>query len=737
MSSSRFALFLLVAVMLVLLAATPGETTRSSTAHVRRHFVRGERASPDHPVQLVVALRQRNLAQLERELYAVSDPWSPRYGQHLTHEQVAALVAPPAAVVEQVVRYFRSMDPERAHVEVVRTRDMVGVQLPASSLEKALGVQLYEYRHRWSNRMVVRTEQAWALPADIAEHVELLTGLSELVVYPSEHRLRRRQLHNAALLHAKATSNDNSPVISTVMGGSSHISPALALFCADGTPMSSLSGEGACEVYGIRLQVDQGLNALTKKQLSLDQLQCSVGAHSHQVECTTQLPVMPWQRCNISAQTLYSDGQTSSVYYYPVLYAPTTFSVPQTLSTRYNIPQNLRGSSVRNSQSVASFEDQFFSHDDLYRSFDAFGLPRQTPIVHGENVNAVPGGEAQLDITYIQGVGKGVPSIFWSVSGPGPAKPPGGGAYILTWAYEVLNATDPPLVTSISYGDTESGFRAAFGDDSYIHRFEAEVIKMGSLGLTVASGSGDAGASNVGEAGNDISNTDPTCNLVGRAFYPSCSAHVTGVSSTFLSHSTYPVCGQKLGGEPIHCDQVGEVPVGLSQGTPWTTGGSFSGILSRASYQNEAVENYLKIAAESLPPPSQFNSSNQAYADVSTIGYNLLMSLDNEFIPIGGTSSSGPIFAGMISLLNDARLREGRSPLGFLNPLLYRMAKERPQAFNDVTVGTNKDGDLEAPGSPYPSFCPHGFAARPGYDPATGLGTPNFGEFLDYVMSLP
>ena len=34
---------------------------------------------------------------------------------------------------------------------------------------------------------------------------------------------------------------------------------------------------------------------------------------------------------------------------------------------------------------------------------------------------------------------------------------------------------------------------------------------MASRGLTVIAGSGDAGWSNVGEMGNDLSNPDPTC----------------------------------------------------------------------------------------------------------------------------------------------------------------------------------------------------------------------------------
>jgi tripeptidyl-peptidase-1 len=38
---------------------------------------------------------------------------------------------------------------------------------------------------------------------------------------------------------------------------------------------------------------------------------------------------------------------------------------------------------------------------------------------------------------------------------------------------------------------------------------------------------------------------------------------------------------------------------------------------------------------------------------------------------------STPIFAGMITLINDQLLNKGKRPLGFLNPFLYA----NPQAF--------------------------------------------------------
>ena len=43
---------------------------------------------------LRISLKQPNFKKLEENLYAVSDPASPRYGQHLSKEQVEELVAP-------------------------------------------------------------------------------------------------------------------------------------------------------------------------------------------------------------------------------------------------------------------------------------------------------------------------------------------------------------------------------------------------------------------------------------------------------------------------------------------------------------------------------------------------------------------------------------------------------------------------------------------------------------------
>ena len=91
---------------------------------------------------------------------------------------------------------------------------------------------------------------------------------------------------------------------------------------------------------------------------------------------------------------------------------------------------------------------------------------------------------------------------------------------------------------------------------------------------------------------------------------------------------------------------------------------------------------------------------------------------------VGGTSASSPAFAGYVSLLNEARLKAGKPPMGFLNPFLY----QHPEAFTDVTLGSNKvDHDGQA--------LPYGFNCSKGWDPVTGLGTPRFDKLLSAAMA--
>jgi tripeptidyl-peptidase-1 len=60
--------------------------------------------------------------------------------------------------------------------------------------------------------------------------------------------------------------------------------------------------------------------------------------------------------------------------------------------------------------------------------------------------------------------------------------------------------------------------------------------------------------------------------------------------------------------------------------------------------------------------------------------------------PIGGTSCSAPIVAGLFSLINGVRLKAGKTSVGFINPAIYTLNSQNPNAFYDVTQGSNPDG---------------------------------------------
>jgi kumamolisin len=79
-------------------------------------------------------------------------------------------------------------------------------------------------------------------------------------------------------------------------------------------------------------------------------------------------------------------------------------------------------------------------------------------------------------------------------------------------------------------------------------------------------------------------------------------------------------------------------------------------------------------------------------------------------VPIGGTSAVAPLWAGLVALINQRLATLGKKPAGFINPILYANAG----AFHDITSGNNDiDHSL------------HKYASAPGWDPASGLGSPD------------
>merc|ERR1712130_121046 len=120
-----------------------------------------------------------------------------------------------------------------------------------------------------------------------------------------------------------------------------------------------------------------------------------------------------------------------------------------------------------------------------------------------------------------------------------------------------------------------------------------------------------------------------------------------------------------------------------------------------------------------------YNTSGRAYPDISAQATNYFVFATLPEPGVAGTSCASPTAAGVFSLLNDLRLQNGESTLGFLNPMIY----EHAQAFNDITTGSSS-----------PGFCStrtDGWPAKPGWDAVTGVGTPDYIKLASVVSALP
>ncbi|KAJ4479868.1 family S53 protease-like protein [Lentinula lateritia] len=276
--------------------------------------------------------------------------------------------------------------------------------------------------------------------------------------------------------------------------------------------------------------------------------------------------------------------------------------------------------------------------------------------------------EANLDIQYTVGVATGVPITFISV---GEDNTDGIDGFL-----DIMNNINgqiaPPFVSLLifsSYGFDEPDLTSTMAN-----QLCNAYMTSGTRGVSILFASGDGGVS--GSQSQSCSTFIPT--------FPSGCPFLTSVGAT---------------------QDVTETSASFSSG-------GFSNIFARPSYQTTPVATYLTALGSTNS--GKFSTTGRAFPDVAAQGVNVEIVDGGEAGLVDGTSCASPIFASVIALINDRLVAAGKSPLGFLNPFLYA----NPTAFFDITTGDN------------PGCNTNGFPAKAGWDPVTGLGTPNFASLL-------
>ncbi|KAG8418939.1 hypothetical protein J3459_011920 [Metarhizium acridum] len=379
---------------------------------------------------------------------------------------------------------------------------------------------------------------------------------------------------------------------------------------------------------------------------------------------------------------------------------------PKCLGRLYNIHYKAPGNSSKVRLGVSGYLEEHSNHADVRDFLEAeapelAGYDFGVELVNGGSDpqnRSTAGGEAQLDLEYAMGLGFPSQVTYYATGGRGDkigddGRPVTGDRSdnepYLEFLQALLDKPDGqvPHVLSVSYGDDELSVPRP-----YAERVCSMLGLLTGRGTSVIHSSGDGGSAG-GRVGN-CRTKDGTNTKVTMSTFPASCPWVTAVGAT-SNHAEPP------------------------PGAAFSSGG-FSQYFERPAWQAAAVDGYVEAIDGHLD--GYYNASMRAVPDISAVGTNFLVIVGGRRSLLEGTSASAPVFAAMISLVNDARLRKGKPSLGWLNEILY--SDKVAPLLQDITAGQSYSCTWDG-------VSPGGWPAKQGWDAITGLGVPkDFAKLL-------
>jgi len=266
-------------------------------------------------------------------------------------------------------------------------------------------------------------------------------------------------------------------------------------------------------------------------------------------------------------------------------------------------------------------------------------------------------------------------------------------------------------VISQSFSATEE----TFATPQRLLSLRGAYIDAARKGVTVLAASGDFGAA-------DVRYDGATYFLHPVTSWPDSDPLVTAVGGTqlHLDAAGRPVRPATVWNDTYNVP-TNEFIVGDSGPNPLAGGGGKSVVFARPSFQGRVRS--VVGGRRGVPDISMSGACNGG-VDV----YQSFAGQSSGWYPTCGTSEATPEFAGIVALADQQAHRR----LGAINRYLYELSARRAPGIADVTSGNNtvsfqQDGRLHTV---------RGFAGRPGYDLASGVGTVNAPAFVRELAGL-
>lgn len=413
---------------------------------------------------------------------------------------------------------------------------------------------------------------------------------------------------------------------------------------------------------------------------------------------------------------------------------PATFTAGQ-LAYAYQFRGLYRRGYLGGGVTVALFEQANYANGDIATYARCYGIRpwiRRVLVRGGTTISANPVGteEATADIETLIGMAPRVHVLVY-------VAPPAGGIAMTLDNYGVIASQDRAQVVSSSYGYCEPVMVEGHVNTA---RIEAEIFQeMAVQGQSMLAAAGDAGSE-----GCLPFLGDPHVSAYQLALGdPAGQPFVTTVGGTAITRLGSPPAETAWNQSGRHKNGTGwPAPFDGVPGRPgkypgnWVGGGGISMFWPMPAWQRgfDASGNSTgqpcgapaRTYCREAPDVSAL-AAGQAEATPGYVIYGTAGGFEGRgWLSEGGTSLATPLWAGLAALA-DQRL--GGHRLGLLSPALYLIDQHDPLAFSDVTRGDNNY--LAAGGSPSNFSCYYQgatgepcYPATPGYDMATGLGSP-------------